>query len=65
VLILLSGTAELRRDGRALILSEGMTARVHRGEHVSLANLGPVPASLMVIDSPPGFAGQLAAWPAA
>lgn len=65
VLIPLSGAAELRHDGQARTLSAGMAAHVGRGERVSLANPGPEPASLMVVASPPEFAGRLATWPAA
>jgi quercetin dioxygenase-like cupin family protein len=65
VLIPLSGAAELRHDGHARTLCAGMAAHVGRGERVSLANPGPEPASLMVVASPPEFAGQLATWPAA
>ena len=65
VLIPLSGTAELRNDGKAQTLSAGMAAYIACGERVSLANPGSEPAFLMVVASPPEFARRLAAWPAA
>ncbi|MGH3180742.1 MAG: cupin domain-containing protein [Streptosporangiaceae bacterium] len=65
VLIPLSGSAELRHDGQIRTLSAGMAVHIARGERVSLANPGPGPASLMVVASPPEFAGRLATWPAA
>ncbi|MGH3151568.1 MAG: cupin domain-containing protein [Streptosporangiaceae bacterium] len=69
VLISLCGTAELRHedghDGPAVTLLAGRAAYITRGERVSLTNPGSEPASVMVIASPPEFAGQLATWPAA
>lgn len=71
MLIPLCGTAELRhdrpdgQDGPAITLLTGRAAYITRGERVSLTNPGSEPASVMVIASPPEFAGQLATWPAA
>lgn len=65
VLIPLSGSVELRHDGKPRTLAEGMTAHVAVGERVGLANPGAEPACLMVVVSPPQFAERLAAWPPA
>src|SRR5579875_3360645 len=65
VLIPLSGSAELHHDGQARALSPGMAAHIAMGERVRLANPGTEPASLMVVASPPEFAGHLESWPAA
>lgn len=66
VLLQLCGSAELRHEnGPAMTLLTGRAACITRGERVSLTNLGSEPASVMVIASPPDFAGRLATWPAA
>lgn len=65
VLIPLSGSVELRHDGQASTLSPGMAAYIAIGERVSLGNPGSEPVSLIVVASPPEFAGRLARWPAA
>lgn len=65
LLIPLSGTAELRYEGQARALTPGMTAHIATGERVALANPGTGPVSLMVVASPPDFAGRVAKWPAA
>ena len=65
VLIPLSGSVELRHDGTRRILSAGSAAHIATGERVSLVNPGTEPASLMVVASPPEFAGRLASWPLA
>jgi quercetin dioxygenase-like cupin family protein len=65
LLIPLSGTAELRYQGQVRALTAGMAAHIATGERVGLANRGNEPASLMVVASPPDFAGRVAKWPAA
>lgn len=64
VLIPLSGTVELRHDGKGRTLSAGSAAHIAIGERVALANPGTEPVSLMVVASPPQFAERLASWPA-
>ncbi|MEH0421174.1 cupin domain-containing protein [Streptomyces sp. B21-083] len=63
VLIPLSGTVELCQEGKNRTLSAGSTAHIATGERVSLNNPGAEPASLIVVASPPEFAGRLASWP--
>ncbi|MGW5171613.1 cupin domain-containing protein [Streptomyces nodosus] len=66
VLIPLAGSVELHHDGQARTLTAGAAAaHIAVGERVSLANPGTEPASLMVVASPPEFAGRLASWPLA
>lgn len=65
VLIPLSGSVEVGHDGTMQTLSAGSAAHIATGERVSLANPGTEPASLMVVASPPDFAGRLASWPLA
>lgn len=66
VLIPLAGSVELHHDGQARTLMAGMAAaHIAIGERVGLANPGTEPASLMVVASPPEFAGRLASWPPA
>ena len=65
VLIPLSGSVELCHDGTRRTLSAGSAAHIATGERVSLVNPGTEPASLMVVASPPEFAGRLASWPLA
>lgn len=65
ILIPLSGSTEVRQDGQTRTLSAGMIAHIGVGERVRLVNPGPGPASLMVVASPPEFAGRLAKWPTA
>ncbi|MFC9227589.1 cupin domain-containing protein [Streptomyces decoyicus] len=65
MLIPLSGSVELRRGGDQHILLPGSAAHIATGDRGTLANLGPVPVSLMVVASPPEFAAQMATWPAA
>lgn len=64
VLIPLTGSIELRHDGRTRTLSPGAAAQIPKGERVALANPGTEPASLMVVATPAEFAGRLARWPA-
>jgi hypothetical protein len=45
------------------MLSASSAAHVATGERVSLVTAGTEPASLMVVASPPEFAGRLASWP--
>ncbi|WP_028803952.1 cupin domain-containing protein [Streptomyces sp. 142MFCol3.1] len=66
VLIPLTGSVELHHDGQARTLTAGTAAaHIATGERVSLANPGAEPASLIVVASPPEFAGRLASWPLA
>lgn len=64
VLIPLSGSVDLQHGDDHHTLLPGSATHVDTGERVGLANHGPVPASLMVVVSPPDFAAHLAAWPA-
>lgn len=64
VLIPLSGALELRQGAHRLPLSYGMAAHVGLGERVGLANPDNVPATVMVIASPPEFVDRIATvWP--
>jgi|1186.fasta_scaffold225967_2 quercetin dioxygenase-like cupin family protein len=63
VLIPVSGSVDLHHGDDQHALLPGFAAHIDTGERVSLANREPVPASLMVVVSPPDFAAQLAAWP--
>jgi quercetin dioxygenase-like cupin family protein len=64
VLIPLTGSVEVHHDGQARTLTAGSAAaHIGLGERVSLANPGDKPASLLVVASPPEFAGRLASWP--
>jgi quercetin dioxygenase-like cupin family protein len=66
VLIPLAGSVELHHNGQSRTLTAGTAAaHIAIGERVSLANPGDQPASLMVVASPPEFAGRLASWPPA
>lgn len=65
VLIPLSGSVDLCHDGKTRTLAPGSAAHIATGERVGLANPGSDPVSLMVVASPPQFAGRLAAWPVA
>lgn len=63
-LIPLAGSVELHHKGQAWTLTAGAAAaHISTGERVSLANPGDQSASLMVVASPPEFAGRLASWP--
>ncbi|WP_406446906.1 cupin domain-containing protein [Streptomyces sp. NBC_01613] len=64
VLIPLSGSVDLHHGDDQHTLLLGSAAHLDTGERIGLANRGPVPASLMVVVSPPDFAAHLAAWPA-
>jgi quercetin dioxygenase-like cupin family protein len=65
VLIPLSGSVVVGHDGTKQTLSVGSAAHIATGERVSLENPGTEAASLMVVASPPEFAGRLASWPLA
>jgi mannose-6-phosphate isomerase-like protein (cupin superfamily) len=68
VLIPLAGAARLidvADDGRALQLVSGTITIVPVGRRVRLDNPGSVEAQLLVVVSPPEFAQELSAWPAA
>lgn len=64
VLIPLSGSLELRQGERRERLLIGTLAHVGVGERVGLANLEGVPATVLVVASPPQFVDRIAsAWP--
>jgi mannose-6-phosphate isomerase-like protein (cupin superfamily) len=68
VLIPVAGTAQLidvADDDRTLELLPGTITTVPVGRRVRLHNAGSVDAQLLVVVSPPDFARQLTAWPAA
>ncbi|MFF9409155.1 cupin domain-containing protein [Streptomyces anandii] len=64
-LIPVTGTVELGHEGKSLTLTAGSVAHIATGERVTLANPGTEPASLMVVASPPEFAGRVRSWPEA
>ncbi|MFI1533693.1 cupin domain-containing protein [Streptomyces anandii] len=64
-LIPVTGTVELGHEGKSRTLTAGSVAHIATGERVALANPGTEPASLMVVASPPEFAGRIEAWPEA
>lgn len=64
VLIPLSGSLELRQGEHRRPLSYGMAAHIGVGERIGLANLDAVPATVMLIASPPQFVHRIATtWP--
>lgn len=65
VLIPLSGAIELRQGERTRSLSNGMVAHIGVGERVGLANTGDMPASVILVATPPQFVHRVAAWPEA